>query len=104
MLLELEEIAPELTPYCRLAYAEASVLIWKIYTAVPSRSSTGRPTGTSAVLPASATDPTELVLCFNPWLSGRYITRRINGCGCRGCETHRTRMWLDGTSTQPRKM
>src|SRR6218665_991391 len=26
MLLALEEIAPELTPYCRLAYAEATVL------------------------------------------------------------------------------
>ena len=80
------------------------ITVWKIHTALASRSSTGRPTGTAAVLLAIATDPTELVLCFNSWLSGRHIIRRHNGCGSRGCETNRARMRPDGSAAEPRKM
>jgi len=95
MLLALEEIASEQTPYCRLELLQFG----KFTLLLAGRSSTGRPTGTAAVLPAIITDPTELVLCSNSWLSGRHITRRRNCCDSRVCETHRTRMWLDGTST-----
>src|SRR6218665_2175611 len=93
MLLALEEIAPELTPYCRLAYAEATVLqfgklkllfqvgpqqgdpLGPLLFCLPVIQSVIRAPYSPVVCPSELVYMllTELVLCFNSW---RYAPRK----------------------------
>src|SRR6218665_1205798 len=62
MLSSVDEILPEMAAYCHLAYAEATSLQFGKFT-VARRFATGRPLGTSTLLP-TATDPDPTPLAF----------------------------------------